>query len=179
MNRVLILLLFFSASLFAGSTRDDYIDIVLSKTQQKECGLDKLTMSEKTKLSHHFYDMAAHVLRNTKKKYEPIVKEYDEFKKLHNNKASAPIQPYTSPQAPIFRPNKRSIVSTSTDYYLSKNIDRGKYLKINNGALFEVSRFEYLTCSLWLPLTDLIIIESDSLHHARVGTLCASMPGKF
>jgi len=56
----------------------------------------------------------------------------------------------------------RSVTASSQNHWVKKNYERGKMIELEDGTLWEVYGLDRLNCSLWLPLTDIVIIENSS-----------------
>ena len=51
---------------------------------------------------------------------------------------------------------------SSRNHWVKENIERGRYIKLEDGTLWEVYNLDRLNCSLWLPLTDIVILDNPS-----------------
>ncbi len=59
----------------------------------------------------------------------------------------------------VIRP--RHFLDVGGRHWIKKNIDRGAYILLEDGSLWEVDRFEKLNAMLWLPMSNITIAESS------------------
>jgi hypothetical protein len=77
----------------------------------------------------------------------------------------------TQPPAPNYR--RRNIVAASGNLYLytgaghwiKDNIDSGRFIQLEDKSFWEVSTFDRMTSSLWLPISDIVVVEGDDLYY--------------
>jgi hypothetical protein len=53
-------------------------------------------------------------------------------------------------------------VSRNNTHWISENIDSGQFLKLQDDSLWEVSPLGTLDCALWLPLSGIVVTESEN-----------------
>lgn len=58
--------------------------------------------------------------------------------------------------------------STGSGHWVSKKIDSGKYIKLEDGSLWEISPLDKINTILWLTLDDITVIESDNLLYPYI-----------
>lgn len=54
------------------------------------------------------------------------------------------------------------LITKSSTHWISDNIDSGRFLKLQDGSLWEVSSVDTIDSTLWLPLSQIVITESQN-----------------
>lgn len=56
----------------------------------------------------------------------------------------------------------RTYFNTGGGHWVSKNIDTGKFIKLEDGSLWEISPIDKINSMLWLPISNIMVIESKN-----------------
>lgn len=51
-------------------------------------------------------------------------------------------------------------------HWIKKVFDRGKFIQLEDNSIWEVSQIDIIYSSLWLPVTNVYVTESDNPHYA-------------
>jgi hypothetical protein len=64
--------------------------------------------------------------------------------------------------APDWARASTSYAGTGSGHWVKENIDNGAFILLEDGSLWQVDPFDEIDASLWLPLSDITVIESSS-----------------
>ena len=74
----------------------------------------------------------------------------------------------SSPPPPSLPPRPQARVYSGGPYggvgsghWISKNIDRGAFIKLEDGSLWKIDRMDQLDAGLWLSMTDITVLETS------------------
>ena len=59
----------------------------------------------------------------------------------------------------------RTYFNTGGRHWVSKNIDSGKFIKLEDGSLWEISPIDKINSMLWLPISNITVIESKNPYY--------------
>ena len=108
-------------------------DQIFPKSQQGLMGLHKLSETEKAALQAHVEDLLMKVIASSK----------------------------SSGGAPAKRSGARVYVGIGDGHWIKENIDSGTYVILEDGSLWQIDPLDKIDAMLWLPISDITVIESE------------------
>jgi len=75
-------------------------------------------------------------------------------------------QDTNTPSSPTF-PSLigKTDVNTGVGHWISKNIDSGQMIELEDGSLWEINPFNKIDCMLWLPISNITIIKNQNPYY--------------
>ncbi|WP_414664845.1 hypothetical protein [Horticoccus sp. 23ND18S-11] len=138
--KLLMLVAASCAFVFArAQTLDDItLDSIIPPGEQKKMGISKLTTEEREALRRYFVSRISEIFKAG-------------FEKGQMSQVNARV---ASP------PKKETYIGTGSEHWLKQNIDRGAMLLLEDGSLWDVDPLDKIDAMLWLPITNVRVLES-------------------
>ncbi|MFX0136316.1 MAG: hypothetical protein ACFFDN_21930 [Candidatus Hodarchaeota archaeon] len=134
-----LILMFVSYIVLAQQQKEQKISIdkIIPKNEQQKMGIHKLNDKEKEALTNHILNLT--------------MTAYEKGKKESN-------VTYLQPNVPI----GKIYSDVGEGHWIRENIDNGTYIILEDGSLWEIDPLERIDASLWLPISNIIVIESSN-----------------
>lgn len=117
-------------------------DVLFPPASQKAMGIQKLTDSEKQALHKHVEALLVAAAQSGAAQ-QPQVQQSQQI-----------------PQSSGTR--TKVYAGVGEGHWIKKNIDRGTFIVLEDGSLWEINRLDKIDAMLWLPISDITVMESSS-----------------
>jgi hypothetical protein len=135
---LLLVLIVQSAPVLAQSQQVLDLDEIMSEQDQQAAGLSKLSEAERAALERWITDWSLKI-------YEMGAQG------TADNSSSAP----TGSTGNIYS-------GVGGGHWISKVIDNGAYIRLEDGSLWEVASVDRVYTSIWLPVTEITVIKAEN-----------------
>lgn len=117
-------------------------DVLFPIASQKAMGIQKLTDSEKRALHKHVESLLVAAAQAG---------------------ATQQSQVQQSPQIPRSSATRTKVYAgVGGGHWIKKNIDSGTFMVLEDGSLWEIDRIDKIDAMLWLPISNITVMESSS-----------------
>lgn len=82
---------------------------------------------------------------------------------IEENLGKANVTTKATSKQPLKGQNDKVYAGLGGDHWIQKVIDSGKLILLEDGSLWEVSPIDVITSMLWLPVSEITVIENDGL----------------
>jgi len=67
---------------------------------------------------------------------------------------------HLSPEGPSV--NRKTYINLGSGHWITKNIEQGKFIMLEDGSLWEVSPIDRIYSMLWLPIAEISVLETQN-----------------
>jgi len=144
MSKLLILAIALS-SLAVFPQKKPSLDDLIAPAEQTQIGLGKLSRQEKKQLADKIFNL--------------MLVAYQKGKEAATEKST----PAPSRQtAPAPRTTGRIYAAIGGGHWIQTNVNNGDFIVLEDGSLWKVDPLDKIDASLWLPVSEISVIEDDS-----------------
>lgn len=149
MKRFRIALAFFLICGTLCRAQDISLDGLIPPAKQKQMGLHKLTQAEKKRLRDFILD----VMIASRKSGARSVSSQPSVSQAPTKPRSTKASPPTSRPAAAYG-------TVGAGHWVKENVDRGAFIRLEDGSLWEIDRLERLNARLWLRTARIVVLTS-------------------